>query len=257
MAKQLAKFCQKTMLVVCMISLLVPMGLEPLVSSNTLTGAQILEQCQTHRAETQGTETRKIDEENLAVMEPVMLDVQRMNQVQKQKVVKTVHEAVTALKLPTQQDEFVYEEAVLSVFDSKSINYQNVQGATNTLIKQLTENHKTIFDGLTGEKILAAKHGAISTSFLGTVLDVAIGMALGGGLGAALTLARRKGVKYVKKRLMSHLKGTLANIGLKRASKFILAGLEIALGHYSPGKYLARWVDRRDKIRNNGWIELW
>lgn len=162
-----------------------------------------------------------------------------------------------SLSLPTQSDFDDYVSAVLSVFNSESNNYQDVSAANDQLITELDENHSSIFDPLSGEKILAAKHGTISASFLGSVLDAAIGAVVGGGAGAALSLVRKKGVKYVKKILYSRLKATLVNIGLGRANATILAGLEIALNYYSPGNQLAKWVDSKDKKRNNGWIELW
>lgn len=204
-------------------------------------------------SETETKELSEFSEQNA----DQMIDVQNMNSVQKEAFRKIIEENVNNLNLPTQEDVNDFVDMTISVYDSNSDNYQDISSANDQLIDELDENHDSISDSLSGEKILAAGHGSVSVSFLGSVLDAAIGAVVGGGAGAALALVRRKGVAYVRNLVYSRVKASLVNVGLGRANVVIMAGLEIALGYYSPGNALARWTDSRDKIRNNGWIELW
>lgn len=248
----IANVLKKSVLVAVTV-LMSPIFVGALVGTHA-TGSSILE---TRTVTADATTLSQSEQESISQYEDETIDIQRMDNTQQEAFRKIVEDSTKSLSLPTQSDFDDYVSAVLSVFNSESNNYQDVSAANDQLITELDENHSSIFDPLSGEKILAAKHGTISASFLGSVLDAAIGAVVGGGAGAALSLVRKKGVKYVKKILYFRLKATLVNIGLGRANATILAGLEIALNYYSPGNQLAKWVDSKDKKRNNGWIELW
>ncbi|WP_347284046.1 hypothetical protein [Lactobacillus taiwanensis] len=89
----------------------------------------------------------------------------------------------------------------------------------------------------------------ITVAQAGAAIDTAIGIAVGGGAGAGLrVLLMRKGkheaIGIVKRAAQRHL-------------PWISEGaIDIALNYLSPGTYLAKWWDSRDKYPNNGRINI-
>lgn len=68
--------------------------------------------------------------------------------------------------LPTQEDTDAYKQALIDVYNPNSSIYHNLQGATEQLIEDINDNHESILDKITAEKVLAANHGTISVKFL-------------------------------------------------------------------------------------------
>ncbi|WP_273710300.1 hypothetical protein [Leuconostoc mesenteroides] len=181
------------------------------------------------------------------------IDVATMNSEDKASFEKLIQNSVEQMDLPSDADAKDAETQLLGFFDSNSENYQNIQKTTENLSNDIDENHASMLDNVTGEKVLAANHGTVSVAVLGSALNVAIGVALG-GIGQAI---KSKGKAWVKKVLMSRLKSTLAGMGLGALGTMLSAGLDFALDYSNPGTMLAKYFDSHDKIRNNGYIEWW
>lgn len=185
------------------------------------------------------------------------IDVATMNSEDKESFEKLIQNAVEQMDLPSDADAKDAKTQLLGFFDSNSENYQNIQKTTENLSNDIDENHASVLDNVTGEKVLAANHGTVSVAVLGSVLNVAIGVALGGIAGGIGQAIKSKGKAWVKKVLMSRLKSTLAGMGLGALGTMLSAGLDFALDYSSPGTMLAKYFDSHDKIRNNGYIEWW
>ena len=89
----------------------------------------------------------------------------------------------------------------------------------------------------------------ITVAQAGAAIDTAIGIAVGGGAGAGLrVLLMRKGkheaVGIIKRAAQKYLPGISGGV------------LDYALNYLSPGSFLAKWWDSRDRYPNNGRINL-
>jgi len=106
-------------------------------------------------------------------------------------------------------------------------------------------------------------HGLISVDFLGTVLDTTINIGLiVSGFGSVSTMVKALGKegakKFVKKELIPLVIKETEKLGIKGAKDYLkdeIVGV-IVTSLLSPGKKIAEILDSRDKIPNNGYIEL-
>ncbi|MCH1713479.1 MULTISPECIES: hypothetical protein [Lactococcus] len=113
--------------------------------------------------------------------------------------------------LPTQEDREAYKKTLMDLYDPNSSVYQDLQGATDRLIEEINENHQSVLDKVTSERVLAAKHGTISVKVLAGAINVGLVAVTGGAAGAgvkALVLkvgAKKQQIQSVKKLLLLFL----------------------------------------------------
>lgn len=181
------------------------------------------------------------------------IDVQKLSGEALSQFEKSIEIAAQRMGL-SKVDEASAIDVLRGFFDSKQAYYANTQLATEALISAIDRNHQNV---LSGEQVLAARHGKISTRFLGAVLDIVISACVGGGVGAAAALVRRKGRAAAKRIVQQRVVNKMRGMGLGRAAGYASAALDLALGYYSPGSIIAHRIDASDRKRNNGWIELW
>lgn len=99
----------------------------------------------------------------------------------------------------------------MDLYDPNSSVYQDLQGATDRLIEEINENHQSVLDKVTSERVLAAKHGTISVKVLAGAINVGLVAVTGGAAGAgvkALVLkvgAKKQQIQSVKKLLLLFL----------------------------------------------------
>lgn len=111
---------------------------------------------------------------------------------------------------------------------------------------------------------MASNHGLVSVKVFGTALDFAISagiVSLGyGGIRALIShLGKKQAERLVRSVVIDKVRSVLFKYGFSSAASWITNGaVEIIIsGILEPGAAIARWVDSRDKISNNGYIELW
>jgi hypothetical protein len=182
------------------------------------------------------------------------LDVQLMTATELTKFEAGLKSRIQQLNLPSPSDEAAALKIMRGLFDSKQAYYGDVEQATTLLIQAINANHQGV---VSGEQVLAARHGRVSTRVLGIALDVVIAASVGGGVGAAAALVRRKGKAAAKRFVQQRVSRKLKAMGLGRAAGYANLATDFALAYSSPGSVLARVIDSRDRQRNNGWIELW
>ncbi|AWJ95573.1 hypothetical protein GRR92_14380 [Lactococcus lactis subsp. lactis] len=186
------------------------------------------------------------------------IDIQNMNTQELKSFEQIVQEEAEKAELPTTEDTEVYKQTLLDLYDSNSAIYQDVSSATEQVIEEINENHDSLLDKITGEKVIAASHGTVSVKMLASTLNVAVNLACGGVGGAAVkTLVKKYGAKRAEQILSRVLRDKLLKLGYKKGAAIGGVVGKIVNNFLDPGTAVAKYIDSQDKIRNNGWIELW
>lgn len=186
------------------------------------------------------------------------IDIQNMNAQELKAFKQMVQAEAEKAELPTYEDTEAYRQALLDIYDSSSLVYQDVAGATEQVIEAINGNHQNPLDKITGEKVLAASHGTVSVKMLASILNVAVNLACGGVGGAAVkTLVKKYGAKRAEQTLSRVLKDKLLKLGYKKGAAIGGVVGKIVNNFLDPGTTVAKYIDSKDKIKNNGWIELW
>ena len=185
-----------------------------------------------------------------ATEDDINIDINVMDMSTRESFEKIVENAVGQMNLPTDDDKQDAFNQVLAIFDSSSENYNNLEIATDNLVVDIDDNHKSVWDSVTGEEVLAARHGAISVSVLATVINITISAMTGGPISSYV---RRRGASALLAALQSRV---AAKIRSRQYSYLIKGSIGALVKVANPGVYLARLIDNHDKIKGNGWIEL-
>lgn len=160
--------------------------------------------------------------------------------------------------LPTQEDREAYKKALIDLYNPNSSVYQDLQGATDQLIEEINENYQSVLDKVTPERVLAAKHGTISVKVLAGAINVGLVAVTGGAAGAGVkALVLKVGVKKAANTISKKIVATLFTFGIKKVSGIDTVISSIVKNILDPGTTMAKWLDSRDKIKNNGWLEWW
>ncbi|MDR0898835.1 MAG: hypothetical protein LBM27_00595 [Lactobacillaceae bacterium] len=185
-------------------------------------------------------------------------DLNSMNPDQRQVFMEIIRQTAVNMDLPSAADTEDAFNVLKNIFNSSSDLYLNLTGATTELIDDINENHESPFDSITGEQVLAANHGLIATSILGATFDVVISALVTKGItGGLAALVKKEGINVVKQKLKKELGNKLVSLGLKGLKGLLFTAVDVALSLASPGTSIAKYIDAHDKIKNNGWIELW
>lgn len=186
------------------------------------------------------------------------IDIQDMNSQELESFEKLVQQEAENVELPTAEDTEVYKQTLLDLYDSNSSVYQDISAATDQAIDEINDNHESLLDKIDGEEVLAASHGTISVKLAGSAFNIMIGAMAGGGASFAIrTLARKYGVAQATNMVTRKIAQKMTIWGLKQVSGLSLAVGTVIKNALDPGAYIARFIDSKDKIRNNGWFELW
>lgn len=158
--------------------------------------------------------------------------------------------------LPTQEDREAYKKALIDLYNPNSSVYQDLQGATDQLIEEINENYQSVLDKVTPERVLAAKHGTISIKVLAGAINVGLVAVTGGAAGAGVkALVLKVGAKKAANTISKKVVATLFTFGIKKVLGIDTVISSIVKNILDPGTTMAKWLDSRDKIKNNGWLE--
>ena len=155
--------------------------------------------------------------------------------------------------------EIMYEENKFVATDEgytkeEYINLVDDILSENITIENIQSNGITFYSG---------SHGTISTKMLGGILNGVINATLLiAGVGSVFELIKKMGKEAAKEWVKKHVKKAVVNklyaLGLGAFGIYtgnIIKGIVDA--YFDPGQWLAERIDGRDKIPNNGYIELW
>jgi len=184
-------------------------------------------------------------------------DVQEMTTEQEKVLTELIVVEAEKIDLPTEEDKESYVQEMLDFYDSNSENYQDLEKTTEELVEEIDENHSSILDPINGEDVLAASHGLVSVALLGSVVNTTINLLLiSVGVGSVWVFIKKKGVSYVRNYFQSRIKARLATLVGTAIGVYYTYAWDFIMTVADPGLRFAKFVDSRDKIKNNKWIEL-
>lgn len=202
-----------------------------------------------------------IDDENLQKLidnPEEIINTQQMTPEELKNFEEAAQQEAEKADLPTQEDREAYKKTLMDLYDPNSSVYQDLQGATDRLIEEINENHQSVLDKVTSEHVLAAKHGTISVKVLAGAINVGLVAVTGGAAGAGVkALVLKVGAKKAANTISKKVVATLFTFGIKKVSGIDTVISSIVKNILDPGTTVAKWLDSRDKIKNNGWLEWW
>ncbi|MGM0208413.1 hypothetical protein IGI96_002933 [Enterococcus sp. DIV0421] len=168
------------------------------------------------------------------------LDIQKMTEDQQREFLELIDNEVNKSVYSSFVDKERFKEALISLFDSSSDTYQDLEKASQQALPYSTR----------------AAHGWISNSVGAAAINVALS-ALTGGIGAGLaSYITKVGVSTAKKVFQSRVKALFVKWGIKVAAGYYGTLFEIAMNVADPGGAISKYIDKHDKIPNNGYWEF-
>ncbi|ODJ60314.1 hypothetical protein [Brochothrix thermosphacta] len=147
--------------------------------------------------------------------------------------------------------EEVYKDNLEGFFDKNSETYENLQVSQAKIdedLKDLEETHLSVLDKtasfITGDKKVQALR-LMSTRWAGTILNVALGLAVGGG--AISGYIRSKGKKEAARVFSRTVKSRLTAWGAPKLAWAVSGAVIFALNFSDVGGMIAKQIDKRDK----------
>lgn len=157
----------------------------------------------------------------------------------------------------------VFEEALTDFFDENSDTYNDLDNGQVELEKAIEDETqvsltKQAFDEILGVKeAQAAITVKVGVKFAGAVFNTAIGFAVGGGVGAIQAYIIHKGKEEARKLFTRTVTSRLKAWGAKKLAISVGICVTVALNYMDIGTQIAKQLDKRDKIPNNGWINIY
>lgn len=157
----------------------------------------------------------------------------------------------------------VFEEALNNFFDENSDTYNDLNSGQIELEEAIEDETqvslmKQVFNETLGVKeAQAAITVKVGVKFAGAVFNTAIGFAVGGGVGAIQAFIIKKG-KYEAQKLFNRtVTSRLKAWGAKKLAISVGVCVAVALNYLDVGTQIAKQLDKRDKVPNNGWINIY
>ncbi|MFV0559959.1 MAG: hypothetical protein ACK5NA_04505 [Enterococcus sp.] len=182
----------------------------------------------------------------------VEIDLQYLSQVQKNFLLQVATKSAGQIDgIETLEQQAIAAKYILGVFDSKSNYYQDPLKAQFGMQYELEKEFGIqIFST---SNYMLKSHGLLSVGVLGAIINTGLSTITGGSISAYV---KKKGWNALVNALQSRLMSTLR---FKQLGK-IIGGLSTTIMKLlDPGTFIAEQIDKSnfDKIRGNGWIELW
>ncbi|MFT8324082.1 hypothetical protein [Oenococcus sicerae] len=247
----------KNGIIVSLSSLVFSTGIPSVLNASESIGRNTVLQ-QANAAETEIPILTLSEQRLFQSIDSTSIDTNQMSKDQLDVFQKYVNKIVDQKDWPTPADEEDAYNTMLSMYNSRSDNYYDAAAATSQLTEEIDHNHESLLGKMTGEKALAAQHGSISVYIAGTAIDIAIAAATGGAGYASLTaIIRAKGRSYVEKKIAPKIVATITKITGQKVTKTVKDKIVSYIGLASAGYAVAKAIDAMDKIKNNGYLELW
>ncbi|HJG23343.1 hypothetical protein F6X86_07055 [Enterococcus durans] len=147
--------------------------------------------------------------------------------------------------LQTKAEKEAYYQALLSLYDINSENHGDFNKVTQELISQLNSISLT-----------RSGHGWISVPFAASAFNLAINLVTGGVASAGVkALIKKYGTQKALDLLKRKIIGAVAVWGVKQITG-INTIIKVVATALDPGTAIAKAIDARDKIPNNGYLEF-
>ncbi len=146
----------------------------------------------------------------------------------------------------------LYKQVLTDFFDESSGHAGDLNYAANVL-----ENKTLINNDISTMGWDWIPDIKIGTNLAGSILNVAIGVAVGGGVGAIQGFIVAKGKKEAQRIFTKTVTSKLTEWGAPKLAIFVGAAVAIALDYSDIGAKIAEYLDSKDSKPNNGWIEIY
>ncbi|MGO2565283.1 MAG: hypothetical protein ACTH8E_05800 [Brochothrix thermosphacta] len=173
-----------------------------------------------------------------------------------------VNEQLQIMGVDDTELEEVYKDNLEGFFDENSETYENLQASQAKIdedLKDLEETHLSMLDKtanfITGDKKVQAFR-LMSTRWAGAILNTALGLAVGGGVGVIARYIRSKGKKEAARVFSRTVKSRLTAWGAPKLAWAVGISVGLALNFSDIGGMIAKQIDKRDKKKNNGYIDI-
>ncbi|MFX3627984.1 MAG: hypothetical protein ACE3JR_01240 [Ectobacillus sp.] len=205
---------------------------------------------------------------NLEVAVASTPSIQEMTVEEKHLFDEIVQEQVSLLEL-NEEEKQVYEEALVNFFDETSDTYQNLDVAQEELVTEIqkAESDTSTDDVSSIEQMAletfslgtasAASQVKIGVNFAGSALNVAIGLAVGGGVGAIQAFIIKKGKQEAQRLFTRTVVSRLKAWGANKLATAVGVSVAFAMDYLDIGTAIAKQLDKRDIRPNNGWIDIY
>lgn len=97
----------------------------------------------------------------------------------------------------------------------------------------------------------------IGVNLAGSILNVAIGAAVGGGVGGIQAYIRSKGVRAAEQMFGRTVKTKLTEWGAPKLAIFVGAAVSVAMEYSDVGGKIAEYIESKDSKPKNGWIDIY
>lgn len=202
------------------------------------------------------------------------ISIQSIDKEERKNFNEAVNEQISFLEVSEEEKE-AYKEALINFFDEESETYNNLSAAqeevTTSFEELSTESNSTtevssvsstITKNLFGAETASAANPfkgkiKIGVNFAGSVLNVAIGAAVGGGVGAITGFIKKKGVKEAQRIFTKTVTSRLKAWGANKLAWAVGASVAVAMDYYDIGSKIAKELDKRDSKPKNGWINIY
>jgi hypothetical protein len=146
----------------------------------------------------------------------------------------------------------LYKELLIDFFDQSSEYSEDIEHAQEMLYEAEVNSTNTI-----GIMRAASSKVKLGTKFVGSTINIAIGVAIGGGVGAIQAYIIKKGKKEAQKIFTKTVVSRLIAWGAPNLAKSAGVAVAYALEYSDVGYQIAKQLDKRDKYPNNGWIDIY
>lgn len=171
-----------------------------------------------------------------------MPSVDKMNREQVELFEQIVEEEANK-----QENPELYKKLLTDFFDESSGHADDIEYASRILAFD-SENKNVVQP--------TSLIPSIGVNFAGSALNVAIGFAVGGGVGAIQAYLAKKGKKEAEKLFTKTVTSKLKAWGFTKLALMSNAAVQFALDYADIGTQIAKYLDRRDSKPNNGWIDF-
>ncbi|ATF27092.1 hypothetical protein [Brochothrix thermosphacta] len=203
--------------------------------------------------------------ENDFDLEGAVADIPSINEMtteEKELFDSIVNEQLQIMGVDDTELEEVYKDNLEGFFDENSETYQDIQASQAKIdedLSDLEETHLSVLDKtanfITGDKKVQAFR-LMSTRWAGTIINTALSLAVGGGVGAIASYIRSKGKKEAARLFSRTVKSRLIAWGAPKLAYTAGVAVTVALNYSDIGGMIAKQIDKRDKKKNNGYIDI-
>lgn len=184
-------------------------------------------------------------------------DYSKLSKREKAKFVKILDEEISISGLKNKRDKSALKQALLGLFNSKSKIFNNVKAAQSLFVKKAHSSAKSLSKIMAMNVKAKSKHGLISVSFAGHAINLALAFAAGAGVSAVKKVLLKMGKSTAKHFVKRVLVAKLRKWGMKATGALLTGSVDVIFEISSPGLAIAKFIDRHDKKKKNGYLELW